>query len=368
MSPLKKETLSYNNKISNRQLQLLLILDVFGTGVLALPRRAAQYADQDGWLVVIVAALIALAYTYVINSLARRFPGMSFFDYTSKLISRPLGILISLGFVIKIFVFAALELRLFCEIVNQTMLVNTPPWIILVSMLLVSAFAAAKGYETRARMGEVLIFVVLIPLIIIFCLALSDVDFSNLMPMFTTPPERIFEGGLNIALAFTGFEFCLLAYPYLARPKTARKVAAHSVIFVGVLSLAIVLLTLAKFGPLDILVQNWPVLELMDLITIPGSFIERQDALMLSFWIVSVFAIINASLFFSSLLMKDVIKAGRHSFYILLAVPVIFILSLLPRNLAHVFQLMDAVYFIGGGLYLVVIPVLLLIIAKLRRF
>ena len=45
----------FNDKISVRQLQVLLILDIFGTGVIVMPRIAASIAGENGWLVAIFA-------------------------------------------------------------------------------------------------------------------------------------------------------------------------------------------------------------------------------------------------------------------------------------------------------------------------
>ena len=86
----------------------------------------------------------------------------------------------------------------------------------------------------------------------------------------------------------------------------------------------------------------------------------------MTFWIISAYATINAALFFSSLLLKDVVGRGQHSGYILALVPIIAILAHLPENLVTVYDLHTLANSTFGLATMVGIPLLLFIIAKIR--
>lgn len=358
---------SLNNKISIRQFQVLLVLDIFGIGITSLPRSVAEFAGQDGWILIIIATVLACVCVYIISTIAGMFPNDTFVEYSSKILTRPVGILLSCGFVIKIILSLSFELRVFGEIIKQIMLFNTPFGLIALSMILLGAFAAAKGYETRGRIAEILIFIILIPLLFVFGVAITDVDFTNLKPIMVTSHQNILKGGFFTVFAFSGMDFVLLAYPYIRRPESARKGSLQAIILVGILMLLITVITIARFGPFDVAHQMWPVLEIMDTIDLPGSFIERQDALIMSFWIISIFVIVNAGMFFSSLLMRDIVKKGKHSLYIIICIPIVYFISFFPQNIAETYELMDFVYITFGSAYLIVIPIVLLIVAKVRK-
>ena len=361
------EMQSLNDKISNRQLQILLVLDILGTGVTVLPRTAAVSAGRDGWVSVLAAALAAAAVVWLAATLAGRFPSMSFPDYTAALLSKPLAAVLSVGLIGKLVVTCALELRVFGEIIRHTMLPETPFPVVCALMLLVSAYAAGKGYETRARIGEILIFIVVLPLVFIFALAARETDFTNLLPVMETPPVDILKGAGQSLFAFTGMELVLLAYPYLARPKRARGAAVGAVLLTGGLMAAVTVITIARFTAAGTVSSPWPVLDMMDTVDLPGSFIERQEALMMTFWIVSLFAVVNAGLFFSSLLLRDVVKRGKHFWYVLGLIPVIFLFSLCPADMTQTYVLLRLLNrVLGTALYFGVIPILL-VIALLRR-
>jgi len=358
---------SSNNKISKRQFQILLILDIFGIGVTVLPRRTAEFSGQDGWLLVILGTILACIYAFIMLSVTEKFPNKSFVEYSCNILGKPLGILISIGFVMKIILGISLELRVFGEIIKQIMLSNTPFGIIALCMVLIGGLAASKGYEARGRMAEILSFVIFIPIIFVFGIAATDIDFSNLKPVMTTAPYNILRGSIFISLTFSGIEFILLASPYIRNNSNIKKSCIQAILAVGAIMLLVTIITISRFGYADVIRQLWPVLEIMDTIDLPGSFIERQDALIMSFWILSVFIIINAGIFFSSVILKDVFKKGKHSLYIIICLPVIYILSFLPKDIGYVYKLIDLLYITFGTAYLFVIPILLLIIIKIRR-
>lgn len=360
---------SNNNFISLKQLKLLLILDIFGMGITTLPRKLAEYGGQNGFLILIISLSMAFICLFIINKLASLFPNESFYSYTSKIVGKYLAFLISLLFVLKIIISVSFELRIFSEILKEIMLFNTPFWVTSLTMLFLSGYMASKGYETRGRIAEILIYIVFIPLGFVFFVSIFDVDFSNLKPFLKEIDfKKMLNGSIYTLFNFSALEFILLVYPYLKNKdkNQIKNTTKNGLLFVGIILLLISIITIARFGKYDIIHQMWPVLEMMDTIDLPGSFIERQDAFIMTFWIISIFMIVNSSVFFSSLILKDTIKKGTHTMYICLIIPIIYLISLIPKNIGEIYNLMDIFHKYFGILYLFLIPLILLIVAKVR--
>lgn len=358
---------SNNNFISLRQLQVLLILDIFGMGITILPRRVTEIAGQDGWFLILVGLVFALVCLWIINCVARLYPNDNFVEYSCKILGKPLGLIVSCGFILKIILNLAFDVRIFGEIIKETILFNTPFWVIAFIMLLIGSYAGSKGFETRARISEILVFVVFIPLIFVFSIALFDTDFTNLKPVFENITlDTSIKGGYYTFFYFSGIEFILLSYPYLKDKSKIMKSTLLATTLAGIIILLISTLTIARFGKYDIVHQMWPVLEIMDTINLPGSFIERQDALIMSFWIISIFMIVTSGTLFSSLIFKNVVKKGTHTMYIVICFVIVFTISFLPNNIAEIYKYMDLVYIIFGTAYLFVIPLIMLIVSKIR--
>jgi len=357
-----------NDKISLRQVQALLFLAVFGFGITSLPRRVAESAGQNGWLGVVIATLVAVLLVWIITAVTRMHPGQTFYEYICKILTKPVGILVCLFLCARLVLLASFNLRIFAEITRSILLPTTPYFVIFGAILALAAYGASKGMEARARLAEILILIAIIPLVAVFALSFREIDFENLLPIFDTSLEGVTNASYTALFAFNGVDMLLLISPFLARPKSLTKSAKGVVATIGGFMVAITTITIARFGADNIVHHTWPVLKMMDTTSMPGAIIDRQGALIMTFWIISAYAIINAALFFSSLLLKNVVNKGNHIHYILICLPIIAIIAALPSDLSQVYEHFDSYNNTFGLGAMVALPIILLIAGRLRGY
>lgn len=359
---------SENNKISLRQLQMLLLLDLFGTSVIILPRISGDIAGSDGWLIVLIAGVIMAVYTLLLNAVAHAYPEQTFVEITKSCLTKPVGILLSIGFAVKIILTAGLTLRIFCEIIRQMLLPTTPLFVTGAVLAVTAMFAASKGFECRGRLAELLTPIMFIPFLFIFVLAAFHTDYSNLKPMFHTDLQTLGKGAFYLLFTFQGLDFLLLTHPYLVNEKKAGRSTFTAVLLLAVLMGGTTLLTIARFGEADVKSKLWPVLQMMDSIDFPGSFLERQDIFMMWFWIISAFANLSAGVFFPALITSHIRgKHGPSRGAVFFAAVALVGISLLPPNIRSVYQWLVFCNFYLGGFYLFVMPILLFLLVKVRK-
>jgi len=360
--------LAANGKITMRQLQILIILSAMGTGIIVLPRRVAEYAGQDGWVIVVglvvLSMLVGLLISAAVQALAQVKPGAGFVEVCCTLLTRPVAYFIGVALWLKLVLSAGLELRVFMDITEIVMLPRTPIAAVSILMLLVCAYTAAKGMETRARVAEVLLGVMALPFIFIIALAFFDTNFTNLQPVLVTEPQRLISGTLRLGFIFTGLECLLLVSPFIKKEKRMGRRVATALGFAGAIILLITVLTIAKFGH-GVTNQPWPVLRMMDMINMPGSFIERQEALMFSFWIITAFAVCNTMLFFGGLLVKDIFKPKARHMGVIVTMVAVFAVSIFPWG-DNIYKVLDGMYLTAGIFFMVILPLILLTVAKLK--
>jgi len=359
-----------NNGISIRQFQILIILNAFGTGVVVLPGRAAGFAGQDGWLIVVFLAVIGVFLAWILATVGQRMQSESFLSYSGRLLTKPVAFILGAVFLVKLLINACLSLRLFAEMLRTVLLPKTPISVTCAVFLIVSAYAASKGVEARARIGEMLFYIMIVPLLLMIALAFFSFDFSNLQPALSAAPDDLFAGTIRLGFVFTGLEYILLAYPCLKRAQNSRGAVCLAAAFAGVLVVLLTLATLAAFGPLNIHAQPWPMMKMMDMAKIPFTFLERQSALMMGFWILAAFMSINAALYYGVLLLRDMTVSirphGRNKYILLCIMPFVYVLSLLPCSVFDVLHYMDFLAITFGAACLVAIPLLLLAVGYVR--
>ncbi len=361
---------SENDKISIRQLQALLILDLFGTAVVTLPRQTVNSAGNDGWIAVLLGSAVMAVFTLVFTILGRRHTDKTIVELSQTLLSRPIGILISLALAIKIIIGAGLELRIFCEMIGQSMLFRTPIFIIVLAMLFICAYVSAIGYECRARTGEILFVFVFVPFLILMILVIFTADYSNLRPIMSHNTSQITIGAWKTILSFQGLELLFLVFPYLQHPQKAKRGVLEAGIAIAFFMTLITLLTIAVFGEYSVTNKLFPVLQMMDSLQMPGSFLDRQDIFMLWFWVASIFASVSAALFFVTIIFERIqynknkkIPARKWIIFVMI---MIFLVAVLPQNVANVYDYMEKLKLYGGTFYILILPVILLILDSIK--
>ncbi|MCL2286098.1 MAG: Ger(x)C family spore germination protein [Firmicutes bacterium] len=361
--------LAANRKITIRQLQILIILSAMGTGVIVLPRRAAEFAGEDGWFIVawltVIAVLIGMFISTAVNAATKAKPDAGFIEFTGILLTRPVAYVCGVVLWLKLVVSAGLELRIFMEITQSVMLPKTPVAVVSAVVLTVCAYAAIKGMETRARVAEILFAVMALPFIFLVILAFFDTNFANLQPVLATPPRDLLQGTLRLGFVFTGLECLLLVSPFLRKgSKHMARHVAGALGLAGGIILVITVLTIVKFGP-GVIDQQWPVLRMMDMVNIPGSFIQWHETLVFAFWIITTFAIVNMMLFFGGVLVKDIFRPKSWYLGVIITTAAVFAVSVFPWG--DVYKVLDSMYFTVGIFFMIVLPVILLAAAKLRK-
>jgi len=374
-----------NKKITMRQLQILIILSAMGTGVIVLPRRAADFLPegaQDGWIIALGLMLIALVAGALIGYAAQtaqkaaefaekanesspsKKTEMSFISAMGVLLTKPVAYAIGAILWLKLIVAAGLELRIFLEISQEIMLPNTPIPVVSAVMIAACAYAAALGFEARARVGEVLISLLILPFLFVFAIAVFDADFSNLQPVLANDVHSIIRGSVRLGFILTGLECLLLVAPFVPGEKSLARAIAGAIFVAGVVIVGITAITIAAFGR-GVLAEPWPVLSMMDVVSLPGAFIERQEALMFGFWIITAFALGNAMLFFGGLLVGDIVKKANLRIGVIVSAVGVFAVSILPLHREEIYARIDLLYMATGIFFLFVLPIVLLIAAKI---
>ncbi len=352
---------SDNGKISLRQLQILLILDILGVSVIVMPRFNAALGSL-GFVLVLGGGIFALVSVFIICSLGGFLGSYGFFGGTAELVGKPLSRLVSAGLVVKLAFSLSSDLRIFSEAAKQWLLPNTPLVIISALTLMPCLYGAFVGYEARARLGEIVIFIVLVPLILVYVPYLFKVDYSAL-EWNIYPEKGIYtKGSLYNCLMFSGLEFLLLSFPYLKNPYSVRKAAAEAVVFAVILTALVSFVTISLLGAELTAETDFPGIEVMDISVVS----KGKGAVMMSFFYLSVVMFAIGAVFFGGELLGD-ITGIKPSLGKCLTAFFGFALSLIPRNMTELSKVTLCFNLFFGMAYFFIIPVILNLILRFKK-
>ncbi|TCP30032.1 spore germination protein [Scopulibacillus darangshiensis] len=356
-----------DEKIGQKEIGFALPSLVIGVSILSLPRVVADTTKfADGWVSVLIAGLLSLLFTWITATLVSRFPNQSFLDYSSKLISKPLALSLTLFMILYFVLFTAFEINYIAILTKQYLLDETPKEIISFVFLLLVIYAVAGSRAALFRLNILFLPIVVIVLLILLIGALSVFDPKHLFPLFKTNWMGYLKGVKGSFLAMTGWEILLIYSALIRPPVKAVKPAIIGMCVPIILYLLLYIVTIGVYS--NIVTRNlvFPTVELAKEVEIPGGIFERAETLFFTVWIMTIFS--TASIFYdvSVMTISSIFKKTKKAIIIFILAPIIYVISMLPKSFIEV---TNFGHFISFMAYFAafIIPALLLLIAKIRR-
>jgi spore germination protein (amino acid permease) len=270
------------NQISLLQYILTIHSAQIGYGVLTLPRELEQVAGTDGWISVIIGWAITMLVSLCIVRLMAKHPGDSFYDLFTRYTGKWMG---KAGIIIWILycLLASVSLTFSIEFVIRTwILPNTPDYALMLLFMIPTYMLIRGGVRIISRYA-VFVFFFTLWLAVVILIPLKDSHWVYLLPVLKEGWMPVLYAAKTTIIAFLGFEFTYILYPYLKNKQSAVKgiVIANTLTLMAYL--LITLVCFVYFNPNGISEFIWPTLTLVKPIHFP--FLERFEIVFLSFYL-----------------------------------------------------------------------------------
>ncbi|WP_372632256.1 GerAB/ArcD/ProY family transporter [Cohnella sp.] len=355
-----------NNQISTRQAIVILINYILAAGILTLPRTSAEkVGTTDVWLAVLIGGAIAIAAGSVMARLSDRYPGRTFFQYSTVVAGKWVGGIVSLAMIVYFIWISAFEVRTMAEVTSFFLLEGTPNWAIVIAFMWVGIYLVVGGIDPIARLFEIVLPITIIIFVLVTLLSMRIFEFQRLRPVLGLGFVPVLEGIKTTTLAFLGPEILLVITAFMKRPGAAIKVVVGGVAIAAAFYLATVILVIGGLSLDGARASTWPTIDLIRSFELQGLLLERFDSLLLTIWIMQIFSTFTITLYAAAKGASDLFKRGFKPF-VYCFLPIIFLCAMMPKNINETFQMGDI---IGNvALYLFgVVPLLFLGLSFMRR-
>ena len=309
---------SENHIVSLRQMKRLLVVDLFAATSLVLAPVVCRLAGTSGIFAIAAGCAAAGLFAFILIRIGKNFRG-SYGDYCKETLGKWGGAIFMALYCVRLFLMAAMLLAVFAQIVNHTFLTDIPRGVLGTALLLLCVYAVFKGLETRARMGELLFYLAIVPILVIVVLSLPQVNPGRLWPITFLKPEQAVEEMENIGgvqgfawasvITFSMFsviEWLLFLKPYVRKTQKAAGAVAAGLLWPAVLNIVILCVCIGIFSVEGMNRESWPVVILMQIVRFPGGFLSRQDGLMLAFWMTGMFMLIGGNIYYGMESLKRI--------------------------------------------------------------
>lgn len=324
------------DKITDGQMSFLLFSIMVGVGILSLPQTVAAKAGVDGWIAILVGGVLAMALAISMARLGSRFPDKSLIEYGAVLLGRIPGTLLCVLFIVYFLAFVCIVVRVYADAAKLFLLDKTPVEVVILSSFLTSTYVVQLGINPIARFNQIVQPIAVFLLISVLCLTVGDVDLGNNLPLFGDGLAPVLRSVPTTFFSFLGFEMLLFLLPLMddVNKSTVSIVRAFSCVIL--IYVFIVVICVSVLGAAEVSYVNYPTLTIAKNIVLPGAFIERLESVMMLAWVPFALTTVILYHYCASLITAKLLKLQEHRVVSLLFLPVVFLASMLPKNVLQV--------------------------------
>ncbi|MBA2939856.1 endospore germination permease [Paenibacillus sp. CGMCC 1.16610] len=352
-------------KISSLQMAIIMYPTILATGFIVLPSITAQGAHNDFWLTGLIPILSGIIAILVSTRLHEFYPQQTVIQASEQILGKIAGKIIGMGYLLFFLINSGFIVREYADFVKGNFLFKTPLLLIISVFILLAAIAVRGGLEMLTRSSVLFTIIFCFPLFFLLLL-IPELDLRNIFPFLHHGITPVIKSAAT-PIAWTS-EFFLITFflPCLTDPAKAKKFVLISLLTV-IMSLTYVnLITLFLLGT-DIGNKSYPILVAFRYIRI-GNFFENLESLLLAMWIVGNFVKIGVFYYATVLTCAQNFQLSdyRSTVFPIGILIIVFSLLSLPSLSVLVFYIKYVAPFYIV-IYMILIPVLLLFIAKLRK-
>ncbi|WP_246005794.1 GerAB/ArcD/ProY family transporter [Brevibacillus gelatini] len=326
----------------------LITSTLIGVGILTLPRTTSAVLYEAGWMSPVIGSVVALLSIWMIARLSQRFPGMTFVEYSAIVWGSPkylrMGKWLSLPWILAylscMYLATGIVSRVFGEVVVTSVLLDTPLEVIIITMFVLVFILSLHDLDVVARINELLLPLILLPVLIIALASFQKAEWSNLLPLYRASLPSLFKGAFEAIYAFSGYEIMLIFFAYAHENESKVRAGVYGIAITMVIYTLIVVAGIAGFGYEELQRVAWPTLELVKTTKVPGLILERLESAFLAVWVTAVFTTVANAYYAFIYGLRQLFNRGigfQRIISAIMFVPLYFI-TLWPQNVVDIFR------------------------------
>ena len=216
-------------QINTRQASLILVVFTIALKLSVLPAMIADYADKNTYIVCLIALCLDFICNLIIIFIIKKLPSKTFFELIKETLSTPFAIIIYILMTIYFVIKATIALLELHDYYITSLFEDINPLFFLLTLTLLLLYLFSKNYRNIGRSLQILFWPLFIGLSFTLIFPLSDIELTNLLPIFQDGSYSIFNGILHTNIGFGDFIILLLLMGNISvKEKTPKTLILYS--------------------------------------------------------------------------------------------------------------------------------------------
>lgn len=343
----------------------MIIQTQIGVGVLSVPYDLHSAAKQDGWISLVLGAVVIQILLIGIWMVAKNFPRDTLFSMNDKMFTKWLGRPISILYVLYFIGVGTLVILLFSRMISMWVLPSTPIWVTAFLMIAVCMYMVDGGLLVIGRLYTMLSF--LLGFLLFFMIfGTKEMQIMYLFPVLEEGWGKIFSGINKAIFSFFGFIVSLVIFSKVeGTNKQKLKTIVYAHWFVTFFYLFTVFASFTFFSTSELPLVPEPVLYMLKSFTLP--VIARIDLFFISIWVINVATTFATYLYLSSLGLSDLFNKQPKNLWIVVVGVLVFSISTFIGSDISKLEAFNKVVTYSGYIFSVTLPLVMVPLSYWRR-
>lgn len=209
--------------ISCNQASLMLTIFIVALKLSVLPALMSEFAGTSSYVSCLVALLIDFGCTAIVVAIISKIPNFSFFDLLCKGFNKTIAIIVYIFLFIYFFIKLTIGLTEIHDYYTSSLFEDLNPYFALITLFFLLLYMFVKNFRTMGRLLEVFFWPMAIGIAFTLIFPFSQVELSNLLPLFEDGGYPVFKCVYRTSLAFGDFMLLLVLMGKISFKKGSSK-------------------------------------------------------------------------------------------------------------------------------------------------
>lgn len=353
-----------DQKFTTSQGKSMMILYILGVTLILLGYSGA---NADTWLACVISIPMALVLVVIYDRILKLYPNKDIHQILKTIYGKYLGSITSFIFIVFFIILGAFVLRNMSEYIQVVSMENTPQYVTVIFISLVSLYAVNSGMEVLFRWAKFILPIIIIVTLITVLLSIPRFNYSYIKPVLYNGWKPVLISSFNILMFPFGEVIIFLPLLSGLENKTdTKKVFIHSIILSGTLILILSIRNILLLGVPNLSLTYFPSFYASSIIKI-GNFIQRSEVIVSINLLLAGLSKFCVILLAVSISLNNLFKTKDYRKYSTIVCILMGVMSLFVyKNTMNMFLFLK-IYPYFAAPFFIIIPLITLVVGGIRK-
>jgi spore germination protein (amino acid permease) len=346
----------------------VFLVIAFTPALRIIPISAAAIAKQASWLAPSASFLLLLPVIFALKGIYSKYPDKSFTELLEIVFGRLVGKTVTLVYIIFFMMLAAINTNSTGEQLVLSIYPSVEPAFFVIVMLAVIAFSVYKGgFTVIARMGEIILPVLVVSFLLLCALASQNIKLSRLTPVSYLDIVPAVKASSSVSGVQAHLSMLFLLGNFINNKEKIGKYCTLIALLYMLLAIVLIVTVVGALGAETAANAPLSFLTTVKLISLFES-IERIEPVVVILWILSDFLLISVLLISLLNMFQSLVKLSKtRNFIVIILIVIYFIARMLGRNMFEVQRFLELFLTPAMIIFGYLLPLVVFITGKVRK-